>query len=138
MKSLLPDSESIQKALIKDASSVAQMFFRRGIEFEAQGNLLLAIDDYSTALRISPNDPLVLLRRGMAFDRKGDLDRAIENFNEALRINQAYSDALIARASVWRKKRQFDRAQKDQDAALKIDEADQCEIIFPSMVASIA
>jgi tetratricopeptide (TPR) repeat protein len=122
MNSKLPDSESLQKALKNDAQSVAQIFFRRGFEFETQGNFLLAIDDYSTALRICPNNALVFYRRGVAFDMKGDLDRAIENFNEALRIKRDYSDALRSRAGIWMKKRQFDRAQKDQDAASHISD----------------
>lgn len=120
MSGILADSESIQRALINDAASVSQMFVKRGMGLEQQGDLLRAIDDYDTALRITPNDASVMLRRGIAFSRKGDLDRAIANFDAALRVKPDFPEVFLARANIWEQKRQFERAINDFNEASRL------------------
>jgi len=121
----LPDPRSMQAALENDAPAFAQVFVLRGLGFEGKGDLLKAIDDYDTALRISPGNAQILFRRGLAFGRKGDLDRAIANFDEALRVNPGFVEALYARGYVWAKKRRFDRALADYDAVLRLNPSDE-------------
>lgn len=117
----LPDSRSIEIALQHDAHGLAQIFVQRGLDFEAQGRLEQALDDYGTALRILPDDARILCRRGQAFHKKGDLDRAITHFDAALREEPGLVDALYARACVWAQKCRHERALEDFDAVLRLD-----------------
>jgi len=125
MKIQLPDTRRMEVALKNDTLGIAQLFVLRGLGFEQEENLIQAIDDYETALRISPGNAQILYRRGVAFSKKGDLDRAIATFDEALRIIPEFVDVLYARGNVWWNKRRFDRAIEDYDAVLRLNPSDE-------------
>jgi tetratricopeptide (TPR) repeat protein len=52
-----------------------------------------AIEDYTEALRLNPNDAEAYNNRGVAYRHKGDYDRAIADYEAALRINPNFAAA---------------------------------------------
>lgn len=64
-----------------------------GIELHKAGDIVGAIEAYSAALRLEPNQPGVRSNLGAAYVRLGKYDEAIEQYREALRIEPANAAA---------------------------------------------
>jgi tetratricopeptide (TPR) repeat protein len=56
-----------------------------------------AIADFTTAIRLNPNDAEAYCKRGKAHFEKGDYDSAIADFSEAIRLNPDYAGAYYWR-----------------------------------------
>ena len=55
--------------------------FNRGFAYDKIGNFDNAIQDYSTAISIDPNNAFTYYNKGISLDRKGDFDNAILSFS---------------------------------------------------------
>lgn len=76
---------------------IAMNYYKRGVEFANQYNYDAAIECYSQALIINPQDGLVYRLRGSVYFRRKSYALAIKDLKEALRINpndSAASDIL--------------------------------------------
>jgi tetratricopeptide (TPR) repeat protein len=80
-----------------------------------------AIADYSSAIKIDPNDAKAYRSRGIAYNSKGDFDRAIADFNQAIKIDPNYASAYNSRGIAYDDKGDYDRAIADYSSAIKID-----------------
>lgn len=70
-----------------------------------------AIDAYTKALDLEPNDPNVLTDQGVMFRRVGWYDRAIANFEKANSLNRSHQQSLYNLGVVYRYDLQdFDKA----------------------------
>lgn len=65
-------------------------FNNRGIAYFAKGDFDRAIEDYSQAIKLSPQFNAAFNNRGNAYVAKHDYDHAIQDFNEAIRIKPGY------------------------------------------------
>jgi Flp pilus assembly protein TadD len=52
-----------------------------------------AIAEYTQALQIDPNDPIVHNNLGFAFAAKGDFDLAVQHYRSALQLQPSYDRA---------------------------------------------
>lgn len=68
-----------------------------------------AIADYTSALRVSPQSPKLLLLRGGAFSEKGEHDRAVVDYTQAIRLKPD-SAAYNARGNANKARGNFDAA----------------------------
>jgi len=76
---------------------IAMNYYKRGVEFANEYNYDAAIECYSQALIINPQDGLVYRLRGSVYFRRKSYVLAIKDLKEALRINpndSAASDIL--------------------------------------------
>src|SRR5882672_9868077 len=62
---------------------LAVLYFNRGVEYDAKGDLDRGIADYTEAIRLDPKYPKAYYNRGVAYEAKGDHDRAIADYSEA-------------------------------------------------------
>jgi cytochrome c-type biogenesis protein CcmH/NrfG len=60
-----------------------------------------AIDAYSRALELDPNDPNVLTDQGVMYRAIGSFDRAIENFEKAAKVDPKHAQSLFNLGVVW-------------------------------------
>ncbi|HEX6387691.1 MAG TPA: tetratricopeptide repeat protein, partial [Anaerolineae bacterium] len=62
------------------------VYNNRGIAYRAQGELAAAIEDYTQAITLNPDDATAYNNRGIAYRQLGQLDRALADFNRALEL----------------------------------------------------
>ncbi|MFA4830050.1 MAG: tetratricopeptide repeat protein, partial [Thermodesulfovibrionales bacterium] len=64
-----------------------------GVALVEQGKLDEAIQEYLTALKLKPNDAMVLCNIGNVYARKGQLDKAIQEYLTAIRLKPDYQES---------------------------------------------
>jgi tetratricopeptide (TPR) repeat protein len=85
------------QAIAHPATTPAQraaIHYNRGLLLRQQGDLAGAIEAYSAALEIQPNDADSLMNRGNARAEGGDLPAAIDDYRAALRLNPWLEDGF--------------------------------------------
>jgi tetratricopeptide (TPR) repeat protein len=95
-------------------------FFWRGIAHYGKGEYRLAIEDYTAALAIKPDDHTALNNRGLAYDHQGEYEAAIADFTAALDIKWDYLAALNNRGLAYDHQGKYEAAIADFTAALAI------------------
>jgi serine/threonine protein kinase/Flp pilus assembly protein TadD len=97
------------------------LFAYRGFCFASGGNDDRAIQDYTEALRLQPQDESALVNRGVLFSHKANYDRALRDFTEAIQLNPRDARAVIARGNVFYNKHNYPAALRDYNEALKLE-----------------
>lgn len=74
---------------------------RKAIELDAglymgEGKFAKAVDSYSRALKVAPNDPGLLYGRGLAYAESGNIDAAVADLRHVLKIKPNDVNALNA------------------------------------------
>jgi lipoprotein NlpI len=72
----------------------AGAYINRGVAYQQKGAIEKAIDDFSAAIRVRPNETVALANRGNAYAMMGDYERAIADLDNAIRIRP--NNALFA------------------------------------------
>jgi tetratricopeptide (TPR) repeat protein len=95
-------------------------WFREGLKRSKDGNHRRAIEAYTKAIDLAPNNPNFYYNRGIEFKRAGDLDRAIGDYNLAIQFDSAFADAYFNRANIWATRGDREAAIKDYQAAARL------------------
>ena len=90
-----------------------------------KGDIDRAIEDYSSAIQISPNEVDLYIGRGYMWQCKGEYEKAIENYSDALRICPADSPAYFCRGNAWAEKGDLPKAIQDMRAAIEHHDFEQ-------------
>ena len=93
-----------------------------------QGNFLLmlkqinmAIEAYSYAIDLNPNNAAAYNNRGIAHDDKGEVDKAIKDYNKAIKLNPNCVYAYNNRGVAYRNKNKYDCAIKEYTKAIELN-----------------
>lgn len=121
-------SRALQTRQLKP-NEIALARLTRGIARSALGDKVLAVEDYSEALKhydgaIDPRNPdaLNLYRRAASLDALGQTDRALGDYSEAIRLDPKGSLAYLGRGVLLAsRKRSYDRAIEDFDKVLILE-----------------
>ena len=89
---------------------LAVLAWRRGNGFYRREDNERAIEAYSEAIRLEPDNAQFLDSRGNVYYNKGDDDLAIADYDEAIRRNKFYVAAFDSRANAYHRKGEDDRA----------------------------
>lgn len=112
-------------AIIDDASQPVEVrvdaLSHRGMAYEEDEEYESAIEDYDEAMKLSPNDPALLILRGNAYDGMGETQKAIEDYTEAIRLNPGDAAPFFNRGAVHHENGDKDKARRDYKRALEID-----------------
>ena len=106
-----------------------------GIALYMKGRTDEAIAEYTTALRLNPDDPVAHNILGIALEKKGQLDQAISQFQEALRLNPNRPDFHYNLATVFYQQGRTTEAMGQFEAALRL-RPDLAEV--PDLGAALA
>src|SRR5216117_2905360 len=71
----------------------------RGVARARQGDLDGAIEDYTRALELAPEDAEILFNRGNAWVAKGEYQRAVADFMRAVEADPGHAQALFRHAA---------------------------------------
>ncbi|MBL8794206.1 MAG: tetratricopeptide repeat protein [Planctomycetia bacterium] len=96
-------------------------FARRGVERQQQGNLMGALADYTQALALQPDYPVVLNNRGVVRHQLGEFAAAIADFDAALRLRPNYAEAHNNRGSSRQALGDLDGALADFNTAIGLN-----------------
>ena len=96
-------AEEIQTSVQK--RSLPEWIFQQGNFLLMLGQTDRAIEAYSYAIELNPNNVSAYNNRGVAYGKKGKVDRAIEDLNTAIKLNPDYAKAYNNRGVVYDLKR---------------------------------
>lgn len=86
-----------------------------------KGDYEIAITNYTSALKLDPNNTYAYNGRGMAYTYKNQLDLANQDFNKAIKLDPNYNIAYANRGYVFFLKNQLDLAITDYTKAISLD-----------------
>lgn len=71
----------------------------RGISFDKLGDFKKAVADFTTVIKLDPNNVNAYFNRGSAFDSLGQYDRAVSDYTKALDLDNTGTDPVGAISS---------------------------------------
>jgi tetratricopeptide (TPR) repeat protein len=77
-----------------------EQYLEEGDKLENSGKHSEAIECYNQALKIDPNDKLVLKKKGNSLYNSGKHSEAIECYNQAIKIDPNYCDAINNKGNI--------------------------------------
>src|SRR6266852_7996595 len=101
-----------------DARTSAYVY--RGNAYTLKGMYDRAIVDYSSAIRLKPDNADAYRDRGMAYGLSGQYDRAIADYSTAIRLTPGDPEVYYGRGTGYYNKGQYDRAIADFDRAISL------------------
>ena len=109
-------------------------FFERGVDYAEKKQYDNAIDDFTKAISLTPDDAQAYVKRGEAAASKGDYDRAIADFTKAAALdprqstavqaivrNPEYAAGYDAHGIAYYRSEDYDHAISDFNQAIKLD-----------------
>jgi len=109
---------SIRKQKVKNT---VQALYDKGKLFMDRKDWDTAIQVFTEALIINPNDDIVYFYRGNAYLYKNDCDRAIADYSETIRIDPNDAGAYNNRGYAYERKGYIQQAVADYECALRLD-----------------
>jgi len=103
---------------------------------QAQGLYEQAMDNYKTALELSPNHQRALFHLAYRCDLSGDEDAAIDYYKQSAHISPAYVSSLINLAILYEDREQYDKAEKCIDTILASHPNHQKALMFKKDIES--
>ena len=99
----------------------AELAFQHGNVFMMIGQINGAIEHYSRAIELNPNNANTYHNRGVAYCSKGNYDRAIEDFGKVIELKPNDADGYNSRGEVYSNEREYDGAIRDFTKALALN-----------------
>ena len=99
----------------------AELAFQHGNVFMMIGQINMAIEHYSHAIELNPNNASTYNNRGVAYGKKGDYDRAIGDYIQAIQLKPDFVEAYCNLGGVYCNKDDFDRAIEECNKAIDLN-----------------
>lgn len=98
----------------------SEAYYNQGLANTENGNVELAIKDYTKAIEINPELVEAYISRGIAYSKKGEIELAIEDYSMAIKLNPEESDAYYYRSKAWLKLGEKENAKSDMKTGSRI------------------
>jgi tetratricopeptide (TPR) repeat protein len=118
--------ELLRKATDQDhkyADELAAVYQRRAYAFATKQKLQEAIQDYSEAIKIQPQDPRIFEQRAAVEMKMRDYDKALADYSELIKLKPTEVRYLNYRAYIYETKEDLKNSMADTEKVLKIDSA---------------
>lgn len=116
-----------EKALLTDTlrkrPGNARAWYNLGVVRQEAGEPGPALDAYSRALALAPDDRKALSNRALIRFQQGDHRPALDDLNRWLVLDPSSADALVRRAAVWQSLGEAVRARQDYDRVIELGDA---------------
>ncbi|MCU0848205.1 MAG: tetratricopeptide repeat protein [Spirochaetes bacterium] len=97
------------------------LYNHRGLVYFSLSEYEKAVDDFTEAIKIEPNDTRVFTNRGLAYRMLKQYDSAVADFNKSLEINPLWPDTFYGRALTRFDMGDVRAALEDIDKAIKLN-----------------
>jgi DNA-directed RNA polymerase subunit alpha len=114
----------------------AEYHYQLGHLQEVQGLYEEAMDNYKTALELSPNHQRALFHLAFRCDLSGDEEAAIDYYRKIASSSPAYVSALLNLAVLYEDSSQYDNAAKCVDTVLETHPNHQRALLFKKDIES--
>ncbi len=114
----------------------AEYHYQIGRLQEVQGFYSEAMDNYKTALELSPNHQKALFHLAFRCDLSGDEEAAIDYYRQIATCSPVYVSALLNLAVLYEDNSQYDKALKCVDTVLENHPNHQRAILFKKDIES--
>jgi Trypsin-like peptidase domain/Tetratricopeptide repeat len=101
--------------------SLAANYFIAGLQKSKAKNYIGAIDDFSSAIQINPQDSTSYSTRAICYNNLGNLNAALLDINNAIKIDSKNSIFYVTRASFYQTRKEIDKAKADLNNAIKLE-----------------
>ena len=89
----------------------ASLYVNRGISYRKSNRLRNAVEDYTKAIELQPNE-IAYLYRGMAYSLQNKYQNATADFEKALSINPTLAEAYFQMGNTYVKTGDYEKAKK--------------------------
>ena len=114
MKRILTCISVIAMALVFTAGLAAAQDVKtlvdRGMENSQNGRYDQALKDFNDALKLKPNDAMLITYRGVVYYAKGQNDLAMKDFNRAIEIDPKAGKAYYQRGMIYENQEKYAQA----------------------------
>lgn len=118
-----------QKFKNQGEKDLAGVLYNQGTRNAKKGDLSQAIEEFTKAIELKPDDIMAYNNRGSAYAQQGDYIQAISDFTKAIGINSNDPVAYHNRAVAYFCLKQYDRAWGDVNMVKEIGATVNPEII---------
>jgi len=87
-----------------------QTYVEQGMQNSQAGRYDQALKDFNDALKLKPNDALLITYRGVVYYAKGQTDLAMKDFNRAIEIDPKAGKAYYQRGMIYENQEKFAQA----------------------------
>lgn len=112
--------ENYEKSILLD-SSIQDIFYFRGSVNLGLKNYDKAIQDFTTAINLSPNDYNNLFYRAITYEKIGQTQKAITDYTKAINISSQNYEAFFNRGKLYLKLNQHNKAVEDFKNAIQLN-----------------
>ena len=99
----------------------AALAFQQGNVLMMIGQVDMAIEHYSHAIKLNPNNATSYNNRGVAYSDKNEIDRAIDDYTQAIQLDTDCAMAYYNRGNAYRDKDDFNCAIEDFTKAIELN-----------------
>ncbi|MES0491417.1 MAG: tetratricopeptide repeat protein [Leptospirales bacterium] len=118
-KELEEFSDTLEKAKEKKEYSAWDWHFK-GISYYKKEQYQKAVDAFSEAIRLDPDDEDNYLNRGASYYNLDKHNKAIKDYNKAIELKPDYAEAYNNRGAVYDDLKKYDKAVKDYNKAIEL------------------
>ena len=104
-----------------DPKEDSQAYLSRGISCLETRDYDKALEHFTEAIRLDPQNAEAYNFRGIAWKYKGQFDNMIRDCTAAIRIDPKFAAAYHNRGRAWRGKKVYDKATEDFTQATRVD-----------------
>ena len=112
--------DGLRKA-IQTMLSQAELAFQQGDFLMTLRQIDKAIERYSHAINLNPNNAFTCNNRGVAYTNKGEFDKAIVDYTKAIELNPNFALAYTNRGTAYGKKADLARATVDFTESIQLN-----------------
>ena len=102
-------------------SVVAQAYYNRGVAYEQKDNYERAIEDFSKAIKLSPDLYEAYHNRGIVYGETGNYERAIKDFSKAIDLEPDLAEAYYNRGQAYGQKGNHEHAIEDYTKTIELN-----------------
>ena len=103
-----------------DATGRAAWLSNRGLHWQRSGHLAEAVQDFSEAISLAPDNAQLYISRGASYGMAGQLDKALLDFEKVIALDSNSGVAYMNRATALEKKGRYVESLRDYDKAIAL------------------
>ncbi len=113
-----------EKQREKEQTLTVWDYIRRGNRAYGEGRQQDAMDEYSKAIEIFPENAVAYNNRGIVYYELGQHEKAIKDYDKAIELDPNYATVYTGRGNVYDELGQHEKAIKDYEKAIELDPND--------------